>query len=78
MSGVKFYSEYDMICGGELEKIIKKINNEDINSVWSVNDLLDFHNVMKYMRVERFCDIIVQEASVDIPTYEKKIKQKIG
>lgn len=25
MSGIKFYSEYDMACGKEIEKIIKKL-----------------------------------------------------
>ncbi|MFD2924482.1 hypothetical protein ACFS6F_12135 [Halobacillus naozhouensis] len=78
MSGIKFYSAYDIACGEELEKIVEKIRNEDIDSEWSVNDLLDFHNVIKYMRVERFCDIIVQQTNTDLTTYKKNIKQKIG
>ena len=78
MSGIKFYSEYDMACGWELEKIVEKVNNEAIDSEWGITDLLEFHNVLKYINIERFSDHIVQETSIDIKTYEKKIKQKIG
>ncbi|WP_144482310.1 hypothetical protein [Bacillus pumilus] len=78
MSGIKFYSEYDMACGRELEKIVEKVNNEAIDSEWGIADLLDFHNILKYINIERFSDHIVQETSIDIKTYEKKIRQKIG
>lgn len=78
MSRVKFYSEYDMACGWQLEKIVEKVNNEVIDSEWGITDLVDFHNVLKYISVERFSDYIVEETSVDIKAYEKKIKQKIG
>ncbi|MGH0518778.1 hypothetical protein [Bacillus toyonensis] len=78
MSGVKFYSEYDMAYGWELEKIVGKVNNGVIDSEWSITDLLDFHNVLKYINIERFSDYIVKETSIDIKAYEKKIKQKIG
>lgn len=77
MSRVKFYSEYDMACGWQLEKIVEKVNNEVIDSEWGITDLLDFHNVLKYISVERFSDYIVEETSVDIKAYEKKIKQKL-
>lgn len=78
MSGIKFYSEYDMACGWELEKIVEKVNNETIDSKWAITDLLDFHNVLKYIKIERFNDHIVQETSIDLKAYERKIKQKIG
>ncbi|MDA1806309.1 MULTISPECIES: hypothetical protein [Bacillus] len=78
MSRIKFYSEYDMACGWQLEKIVEKVNNEAIDSEWGITDLLDFHNVLKYISVERFSDYIVEETSLDIKAYEKKIKQKIG
>lgn len=78
MSGIKYYSEYDMACGRELEKIVEKVNNEAIDSEWGIADLLDFHNILKYINIERFSDHIVQETSIDIKTYEKKIRQKIG
>ncbi|MBM7586009.1 thiol-disulfide isomerase/thioredoxin [Bacillus pakistanensis] len=78
MSGIKFYSEYDMACGWELEKIIEKINNESIELEWGITDLIDFYNVLKYINIERFSDHIIQETSIDLKTYEKKIKQKIG
>ncbi|MCY9182670.1 hypothetical protein MOE68_19295 [Bacillus haynesii] len=78
MSGIKFYSEYDMACGWELEKIVEKVNNDAIDSEWGITDLLEFHNVLKYINIKRFSDHIVRETSIDIKTYEKKIKQKIG
>lgn len=78
MSGIKFYSEYDMACGWELENIIDKVNNKVIEMEWDIADLLDFHNLLKYISIQRFSEYIVKETSVDIKAYEKKIKQKIG
>lgn len=78
MSGIKFYSENDMACGRELATIIENVNTEAIESEWGITDLLEFHNVLKYINIKRFSDHIVQETSIDIKTYEKKIKQKIG
>ena len=78
MAGIKFYSEYDMACGWELEKVIEKVNSGAIESEWSINDALDFHNVLKYISIERFSNHIAHETSIDIKTYEKRIKQKIG
>jgi hypothetical protein len=78
MSGIKFYSEYDMACGSELSKIIETIKRESIDSEWAITDLLNFFNILKYINIERFSDYIVQETSTDIKAFEKKIKQKIG
>lgn len=78
MSRIKFYSEYDMACGWELEKIIEKVNNLIIEAEWDITDLLDFQNILKYINIKRFSNYIVQETGIDIKTYEKKIKQKIG
>lgn len=78
MSGIKFYSEHDMACGWELEKIIEKVNNNVIEMDWEISDLLDFHNLLKYINIQRFSEYIVKETSIDIKAYEKKIKQKIG
>lgn len=78
MSGIKFYSEYDLSCGWNIEKIIEKVNSGAIESQWGITDVLDFYNVLKYISVERFSNHIVHETSIDITTYEKRIKQKIG
>lgn len=78
MSGIKFYSEYDLSCGWNIEKIIEKVNSGAIESQWGITDVLDFYNVLKYISVERFSNHIVQETSSDITIYEKRIKQKIG
>lgn len=78
MAGIKFYSEYDLSCGWNLEKIIENVNSGAIESEWGIIDVLDFCNVLKYIRIERFSNHIVHETSIDIKTYEKRIKQKIG
>ncbi|MGD7025168.1 hypothetical protein ACQCVK_21640 [Rossellomorea vietnamensis] len=78
MSGIKFYSEYDMACGWGMNKIIEAINSGSIDSEWAMADLLDFHNILKYLKIERFSDYIGQETSTDIIVFEKRVKQKIG
>ncbi len=78
MSKIKFYSESDMAIGWDLEKIVEKVKNEAIETEWDITDLLEFHNILKYINVERFSDQIFQETSINMKSYEKKIKQKIG
>jgi hypothetical protein len=78
MSNVKFYSEYDMACGWEINKIIKKIDECTIDTDWSINDLIDFHNIIKYIVIKRFADYIEEQTGIDIKEYQKRIKQKIG
>lgn len=78
MSNIKFYSENDMSCGWHIDKIIEKIKNNVIDLDWNVNDLLEFHNILKYLKVQRFSDYVAQEVSIDIKDYEKKIQRKIG
>jgi hypothetical protein len=78
MECIKFYSEFDLSCSWNLEKIIEKINNGTIEYEWRIIDVLDFSNVLKYIKIERFSNFIVNETNIDIKTYEKRIKQKIG
>ncbi|KPB04729.1 hypothetical protein [Bacillus sp. CHD6a] len=78
MSEIKFYSEYDMACGWELDKVIETINSESLASDWTIKDLLDFHNIIKYISINKFRDYIVQKTNIDIKVYEKNIKEKIG
>ncbi|QOR33610.1 hypothetical protein IMX26_08815 [Clostridium sp. 'deep sea'] len=78
MSNIKFYSEHDMIVGIELKKIIEKINANEIDKEWKITELLDFHNVLKYISITRFKDCLAQETGIDINQYEKKIHKKIG
>ena len=77
MSKIKFYSESDMAIGWDLEKIVEKVKNEAIETEWDITDLLEFHNILKYINVERFSDQIFQETSINMKSYEKKIKQTI-
>lgn len=78
MGGVKFYSEYDMACGGEILKIIEKIKNNDIEKEWSLLDVIEGYNIIKYLRIPKFKEYLVQETSCDITTYENQINKNIG
>lgn len=78
MSQIKFYSKSDMASGWQLALITEKINTNTIQYNWTINDMLDFYNILKYFEVENFQNYIVQKTSVDIEEYVEKIKQKIG
>ena len=78
MSKIKFYSEYDMAAGWVLEMIIEKIISEDLEAEWDIKDLLEFHNIIKYLNVENFSNYISQRTDIDIEDYRKKINKKIG
>lgn len=76
MLGIKFYSDYDIAYDEEVKKIVKKINDEDINSEWGIVNLLEFHNILKYINIKKVTDHIVQETNIDIKDYEKRIRKK--
>ena len=64
MDRVKFYSEYDMACEWELDKIIERINDHSIEKEWSLEDVIEFFNILKYMEVERFVEYIQEKTNV--------------
>ncbi|HYE08886.1 MAG TPA: hypothetical protein VEF53_01755 [Patescibacteria group bacterium] len=78
MAGIKFFSEYDISCSWVLDEIVKKVSDKAIELEWGITDVLDFHNVLKYISIERFSDYIVKQTGIDIKTYEKMIMKKIG
>lgn len=78
MEGIKFYSELDMACGFEIDKIIERINTNAIEEEWDCTEVINFYNVLKYVAIKRFADYITQQTGIDIKIYERKIKQKIG
>lgn len=78
MDRIKFYSEYDMACGWEIDKIIERINANVIEADWTINILIEFHNILKYINIERFADHIARQTGIEIKAYEKMIRQKIG
>lgn len=78
MSKIKFYSEYDWACGWDIDGIIEKINENDIDKSWTLDNLIEFYNILKYLNIERFSAYIVKQTGIDIKKYVKKIKQKIG
>lgn len=75
---VKFYSEYDLACGWNLEKIVEKVNEDDIDRLWTINDVIEFYNILRYIRIQRFAKYIEQQTAINCEEYEKKIHQKIG
>lgn len=78
MDKVKFYSENDMTCGWELDKVIEKIHDNSINNEWDLEDVIEFCNISKYMQVKRFAKFLEEKTSVNCSDYIKKIKAKIG
>ena len=78
MDRVKFYSEHDMTCGIELNKIADKINTNVIDNECKISDLIEFHNILKYLEIKRFSDYIEKLVHIDSKTLEKEIRKKTG
>lgn len=78
MSKVKFYSEHDLACGWELAKVIERINEDVIEKVWTINDVVEFYNILKYIQIQRFVDYLEEKTDIDCREFEMKIQQKIG
>lgn len=78
MEKIKFYSEHDLACSWNLEKIINKVNQGTIDILWTIHDVIEFYNILKYIRIQRFANHIEQQTGIDCRTYEKKIQEKIG
>lgn len=78
MNGVKFYSEFDMACGIEIDKIISKIADRTFNAEWTISDVLEHLNILKYLEVSKFTDFIAGEVEINLESYSKDIKKKIG
>lgn len=75
---IKFYSENDLVCGWELDKIIDRIDDQSIEKEWLLEDVIEFFNILKYMQVERFAKYIEEKTNITSKDYIKKIKVKIG
>lgn len=78
MDRVKFYSEYDLACSWELDKVIERINDNSIEKEWSLEDVIEFFNILKYTQVERFNEYIQEKTNIICKDYNKRIKAKIG
>lgn len=78
MGRVKFYSEYDLACKWELEKVIERINDCSIEKDWVIEDVIEFFNILKYMQVERFAEYLHEKTGVICEDYINKIQKKIG
>ncbi|MCC5896067.1 MAG: hypothetical protein JJU16_11430 [Alkalibacterium sp.] len=65
MDRVKFYSENDWACGWELENVIERINDNSIDKEWSLEDVIEFFNILKYIQVERFAEYIQEKTKLD-------------
>lgn len=78
MNRVKFYSEYDMASSWELDKVIERINDNFIDKEWTLEDVIEFFNILKYMQVERFSIYLEEKTNVICIDYIKRIKVEIG
>ena len=78
MDRINFYSEHDLACGWELGKIVERLRNNDIDIDWSISELFDFYNILKYIEIERFSKYLAQETNTDLLEFSDKIRKKIG
>lgn len=78
MDRVSFYSENDMACGWELKKVIDRINDNSIDNEWTLNDVIEFHNILKYLNVGRFVEYLKEKTGFDEEKYTKKVNSQIG
>lgn len=78
MDRIKFYSENDLSCGKHIDKIIERIKKNIIEDDWTITNLIEFYNILKYIGVKRFADYIAQHTGIEIKAYERMIRQKIG
>ncbi|MFA6089683.1 MAG: hypothetical protein WC755_07515 [Candidatus Woesearchaeota archaeon] len=76
--GIKFYSEYDMACGHELNKAIEKISTSGLDNEWNALDLFEFYNIIKYLKFEEFKNYISTDTKIEIEALEKSIMANIG
>ena len=57
MKRVKFYSESDLGCSYNLEKLYEIVNKYDENKLdYNINDILEFYNIILY--IDNQCYII--------------------
>ena len=78
MDRVRFYSEHDLAVGFEISKIIKIIQNYEADSIWTICDLLEFHNILKYFEIEHFADYIGIQTGINTRSLDKEIREKMG
>ncbi len=78
MHRIKFYSETDMACSWEINKIIGRINEKSIDKEWNINDVIEFYNILKYLSIEDFRNYINDKVNFNDVEYVRKIKCKIG
>lgn len=78
MDKVKFHSEHDIACGWELDKVIERVNDNSIDKEWSINDVIEFYNIFKYIQVIQFAEYIQEKTGFVCVDYSQKIKKKIG
>lgn len=75
---VKFYSEHDLTCGIELSKIADKINAGSFDCECKISDIIELHNILKYLDIKRFSDYIEELTHCESKMVDKKFRKKIG
>ncbi|MEN2766848.1 hypothetical protein [Ornithinibacillus xuwenensis] len=81
MERIKFYSEYDMESGININKIIDFINNyqnKDIPELDNINGVLEYFNMIKFFEVEKFNRIIETNTKERINEVKNTLNKKIG
>lgn len=77
MDKIKFYSEHDLASGFQLDQIVGKIKNNELNDIKTIKDFIEIRNIIKYLEVERFSKYIESHVSVDCLDV-KRILQRLS
>lgn len=78
MNRVKFFSENDLSCGINIERIIEIAIQYDDALELDIDRLLEFYNTLKFIKIERFKKRIEKEVGINLDNFVKQIEKKIG
>lgn len=78
MFRAKFFSENDLSCGESLTRIVEILTNYDETLKLDIVSVLEFYNVLKFVKFERFKKRIEEEADIDINNFVKITEKRIG
>ena len=79
MKRVKFYSESDLGCSYNLEKLYEIVNKYDENKLdYNINDILEFYNIILYIDNQCYLKKWTDTEIKNIKSICKKINKSIG
>lgn len=78
MQKIRFYSEQNFMSGRDLNLIIETIKNYKTDHQPDINNILEFYNILKYLKIDRFKKHIERRITSKIGQFITLINRKIG